>query len=159
MGKRHEDFSFPIFHFTIQSRHKVNLKNVVVAMCAGLVLAGAVVTRGAEQKPAAKPAAKGDAVNGRDIFVAQRCALCHKIDGSGGVLGPDLSAVGTRRNAAWLLRYLPKPQADKPENKMPPVAVTGQDLDDLIAYLLSLKGKTLGSTFALRASVDTPVSR
>ena len=101
--------------------------------------------RATEQaKPAQKAAAKGDAISGRDIFVAQRCALCHKIDGSGGVLGPDLTAVGTRRNAAWLFEYLPKPQATKPENKMPPVAVKGRDLDDLVAYLLSLKGKTLG---------------
>ena len=151
---------------TIENRHKVNLKGVVVGTCAVLALSGAVVIRGAEQqpgtkptaKPAAKQAAKGDAVKGRDIFVAQRCALCHKIDGTGGVLGPDLSAVGTRRNAAWLLRYLPKPQIDKPENKMPPVNVTGQDLDDLIAYLVSLKGKTLASTFAPRA-VDSPVGR
>lgn len=114
-------------------------------VCGGLLLS-AVAIRGAEprqaSKPAAAPAAKGDAVKGKDIFAAQRCALCHKIGGTGGVLGPDLTAVGTRRNAAWLMKYLPKPQADKPENKMPPVAVTGQDLDDLIAYLLSLKGKT-----------------
>ncbi len=107
------------------------------------VLWGAVSVRAGEQaKPAKKPVVKGDAINGKDVFTAQKCVLCHKIDGSGGVLGPDLTAVGTRRNAAWLYQYLPKPQATKPENKMPPVAVKGQDLDDLVAYLLSLKGKT-----------------
>jgi mono/diheme cytochrome c family protein len=122
-----------------------DVKVVVLGLTAALVLSGAVSARVAEQaKAPQKSAAKGDPINGRDIFTAQRCSGCHKIDGSGGVLGPDLTAVGTRRNAAWLYEYLPKPQAAKPENKMPPVAVKGQDLDDLVAYLLSLKGKTLG---------------
>ena len=114
-----------------------------LGLMAALVLSGAVSVRAGEQaKPAQKSVVKGDAINGKDVFTAQKCVLCHKIDGSGGVLGPDLTAVGTRRNAAWLYEYLPKPQATKPENKMPPVAVKGQDLDDLVAYLLSLKGKT-----------------
>lgn len=116
---------------------------VTLGLTVTLALSGALSARAGEQaKPAPKAAAKGNAVNGRDIFVAQRCSLCHAINGSGGVLGPDLTAVGTRRNASWLYDYLPKPQAAKPENKMPPVAVKGQDLDDLVAYLLSLKGKT-----------------
>ena len=115
---------------------------VTLGLTMTLALAGALSARAGEQaKPAQKSTVKGDAIKGRDTFVAQRCSLCHMIEGSGGVLGPDLTAVGTRRNAAWLYEYLPKPQAAKPENKMPPVAVKGQDLDDLVAYLLSLKGK------------------
>ena len=121
------------------------IRVVAVGLVTAVVLTGAVSARvGAQARPAQKSTVKGDAINGKDVFTAQRCVLCHKIGGSGGVLGPDLSAVGTRRNATWLYRYLPKPQADKPENKMPPVAVKGQDLDDLVAYLLSLKGKTRG---------------
>jgi mono/diheme cytochrome c family protein len=136
-----------------------DVKVVAIALMAGLVLAGAVsVNAGEQAKPAQKSAAKGDAVNGKDIFTAQRCVLCHKIGGSGGVLGPDLSAVGTRRNAAWLYEYLPKPQAAKPENKMPPVAVKGQDLDDLVAYLLSLKGKTRGVKPGVTAWPARPIS-
>ena len=118
----------------------------------------AVTARGMDQakpaQPPARTAAKGNPASGKDIFVAQRCSLCHIVNGTGGVLGPDLSAVGTRRDAMWLVKYLPNPQADKPENKMPPVAVKGQDFDDLVAYLLSLKGKTLPST-----SVDKPATR
>ena len=55
-----------------------------------------------------------------------------------------MTTVGERKDAAWLVKYLPKPQAFDPKNKMPPVAVTGQDLDDLVAYLVSLKGRTRG---------------
>ena len=130
---------------------------IAVGVMTAVALSGAVSVRAGEQaKPAQKALVKGDPIHGQDIFTAQKCVLCHKINGSGGVLGPDLTAVGTKRNAAWLYEYLPKPQATKPENKMPPVAVKGQDLDDLVAYLLSLKGKTRGSTFALRTSVDKP---
>jgi len=91
-----------------------------------------------QQKPAA-----GNPAAGKQVFATANpaCTLCHKVGKSGGVLGPDLSAIGTKRNAAWLMKYLPNPQASDPKNKMPPVKVTGQDLTDLVAYLVSLKGK------------------
>jgi cytochrome c2 len=87
--------------------------------------------------------APADAVKGKELFATQKCSVCHTVGASGGKLGPDLTAVGTRRNAEWLKKYLPKPQAFDPKNKMPPVQATGQDLNDLVAYLTSLKGKTL----------------
>ena len=91
----------------------------------------------------ASTAAPGDPVRGKQVFTTQKCALCHTVGKSGGKLGPDLTLVGTRRSAAWLLKYLPNPQALDPKIKMPPVAAKGQDLDDLVAYLVSLKRKTL----------------
>ena len=47
--------------------------------------------------------------------------------------------MGSRRTAEWLTGYLRDPKAENPKNKMPPVKAKGGDLDDLIAYLLSLK--------------------
>jgi cytochrome c2 len=92
----------------------------------------------------APQSAAGDPVAGKQVFAraVPQCSLCHKIGDRGGKLGPDLSDVGTKRDAAWLLKYLPNPQASNPKNKMPPVTVKGQDLTDLVAYLGSLKGKT-----------------
>ncbi len=106
-----------------------------------LVSAFAIVAESAGTRP---PQSKGDAERGREIFVQQKCSLCHMVGATGGRFGPELTTVGERRNAEWLLKYLPKPQASNPTNKMPPVAVKGQDLDDLVAYLVSLKGKTRG---------------
>jgi mono/diheme cytochrome c family protein len=85
----------------------------------------------------------GDPVKGKQVYLSAnpKCSACHKIGDSGGKLGPDLSTVGTKRDAAWLAKYLPNPKITDPKNKMPPVKATGKDLEDLIAYLVSLKGK------------------
>ncbi len=83
----------------------------------------------------------GDPVKGQKVYATAqpKCTLCHKIGAEGGKLGPDLSAVGQKRDAAWLAKYLVNPKIVDPKNKMPAVKVKGQDLDDLVAYLLSLK--------------------
>lgn len=107
-----------------------------------LTLAGAFALAANGTAAARQSKSKGDAARGRDIFVQQKCSLCHMVGTTGGRFGPELTSVGERRNAEWLLAYLPKPQASNPTNKMPPVAVKGQDLDDLVAYLVSLKGST-----------------
>ena len=83
----------------------------------------------------------GDPVKGQKIYASAtpKCNLCHKIGAAGGKLGPDLSTVGTKRDAAWLAKYLANPKMVDAKNKMPAVKVKGQELDDLIAYLLTLK--------------------
>lgn len=86
-------------------------------------------------------AAAGDKVKGEKVFNDSKCSICHKVDGKGGKMGPDLTAVGTRRDMAWLKKYLADPKAENPKNKMPAVKAKGADLDNLIDYLLSLKGE------------------
>ena len=81
----------------------------------------------------------GDAANGQKLYTAQKCNICHQIAGKGGKMGPELTKVGTKRDAAWLKGYLPNPKSIDPKNKMPVVKLAGKDMDDLIAYLLSLK--------------------
>jgi len=80
---------------------------------------------------------------GKQIFLNSnpQCSLCHTVGASGGKFGPDLSAIGKKRDAVWLAKYLPNPRFLDPANKMPAVTAKGKDLEDLIAYLVSLKGK------------------
>lgn len=88
---------------------------------------------------------------GRVIFLSNGCGACHAIRGTGarGVLGPDLTHLGSRTSlAAGILpndvgaigRWIASSQHIKPENKMPPYAIfTEAELADLASYLTGLK--------------------
>jgi putative heme-binding domain-containing protein len=52
--------------------------------------------------PAPTTASRGDAANGQRIFQVS-CAGCHRINGAGGRLGPDLSRVGSARSREMLI--------------------------------------------------------
>ncbi len=56
----------------------------------------------------------GDVTRGERLYVTNGCALCHLVQGAGGVLGPDLSDVGTIRGAAHLRESLVDPGAEHP---------------------------------------------
>ena len=103
-------------------------------MMAGLLLIGTAGERAVAQS---KPV--GDAAKGQAIFKAQKCTMCHRVGNVGMKMGPELTLVGTRRDRPWLQAYLVNPKANNPKNIMPPVKVKGEELDHLIAYLLSLK--------------------
>lgn len=84
-------------------------------------------------------AAGEQTATGQEVYSTLRCSMCHKVNGAGGKNGPDLSDAGSRRDAAWLKKYLVNPKAENPKNKMPPVKTSAADLDALVAYLMSLK--------------------
>jgi cytochrome c oxidase cbb3-type subunit 3 len=55
--------------------------------------------------PPPREAARGDAQSGEKIF-RTRCSGCHRVNGQGGVLGPDLSRIGVGRTRAALTRQI-----------------------------------------------------
>ena len=87
--------------------------------------------------PSARAAA--DPASGEKIYTAKRCAACHVIQGKGGKLGPPLSDIASKRDAQWLKTFLKNPKAINPESKMSPFKGTDEELESLIAYLLTLK--------------------
>jgi cytochrome c oxidase cbb3-type subunit III len=54
----------------------------------------------------------GDAAKGAAVYRARGCAQCHRINGTGGRLGPDLSEIGRARAAAHLRQAIVSPDAD-----------------------------------------------
>ena len=139
----------------------------------------------------------GDAERGARVFAANGCKGCHIVGGEGAAFGPELTAVGSRRAAAFLRQTILKPAATMPlgfqyvavtpttgaavrgiranedsftiqvrdasgryhsfrkgevkelrrlegQTPMPPYEgrIGGPELDDLVAYLASLKGKS-----------------
>jgi cytochrome c oxidase cbb3-type subunit III len=61
----------------------------------------------------------GDTVAGRLVFLKSGCFNCHMLNGSGNSIGPDLSDIGARRNAAYLRQSLTDPGAALPESTDP----------------------------------------
>jgi cytochrome c oxidase subunit 2 len=94
------------------------------------------------------PAASAER-RGERVFLANACASCHTIRGTSarGDVGPDLTHLGSRsslaaltvpNDRASLAQWVRDPQHLKPGNRMPPVAPTGDDFRDLLAYLEGL---------------------
>jgi cytochrome c oxidase cbb3-type subunit III len=64
--------------------------------------------RSQEVKAPAKPL--GNAAHGKELFYGDaNCSLCHMVDGKGGRLGPDLSAVGSSRTHEALVDSVRNP--------------------------------------------------
>lgn len=85
---------------------------------------------------------------GRAVYDAQKCSMCHSIEGKGQAKGP-LDTVGDKLKADDIRKWLVDPaQAAKDHNATRKPAmkaysnVPKEDLEALIAYLLSLKKKT-----------------
>src|SRR5215813_4209898 len=49
---------------------------------------------------------------GEALFKRERCAQCHRIDGAGGRMGPDLSSIGKTRSIDHLRQSIVEPSAD-----------------------------------------------
>ena len=109
--------------------------------------------REAGEPDAARPAralAGGQARRGRSLFLDGSCSTCHTIRGTTatGNVGPDLTHLQTRETLAALTipnekadlaEWVLDPQHVKPGNKMPGLNLSGSQLEDLLAYLESLK--------------------
>jgi mono/diheme cytochrome c family protein len=71
------------------------------------------------------------------IYERYRCYVCHRFNGYGGTLAPDLSFEGSRAQRAWLLNYLKDPQTLRPTLtvRMPQFNMTAQEANTVADYL------------------------
>jgi cytochrome c oxidase subunit 2 len=98
----------------------------------------------------------GSTAAGAQIFANAPCAICHTVKGlsgfskqyTGDFKGPDLTHFGSRSTLAGsildntpenLARWIQDPDKVKPGANMPTLGLKGKDLNDLVAYLESLK--------------------
>jgi ubiquinol-cytochrome c reductase cytochrome b subunit len=68
---------------------------------------------------------------------ASTCVACHRIAGEGGTAGPDLSAVGTRRDADSIRRVILDPASEFPGTVMPKFGsrLNQEQVDAVVDYL------------------------
>jgi cytochrome c oxidase subunit 2 len=102
-----------------------------------------------QQQPAQLPSDEL-AARGLEIFLNSSCVYCHAIAGTEatGRLGPDLTHLASRRtlgagtvpfNRGNLAGWIVDPQHIKPGNLMPATAISGEELQALLAFLESLE--------------------
>jgi cytochrome c oxidase subunit II len=97
------------------------------------------------------PAAVEPAVAaGRAVFQSQACINCHRVGGTvaDGVFGPDLTHLMSRdtigagaapNKSATLREWVRNPDLLKPGALMPAMQLSEQDVDQVVAYLATLK--------------------
>jgi quinol-cytochrome oxidoreductase complex cytochrome b subunit/mono/diheme cytochrome c family protein len=139
-----------------------------VAMAGGVIWVGAVVIltiigyRSHPAGPEAGSRAPGgsharlsqSAREGATLVGSLGCTGCHRINGSGGSVGPDLSNVSRQgRSREWLIAQIRDPKSHDQNSIMPSYpTLTQQQLDQIVDYLQSLgaadppgEGKATGS--------------
>jgi cytochrome c oxidase subunit 2 len=103
----------------------------------------------ANRAPAAAPTT-AQQTRGQSIVVHGPCSMCHAVTGTsaGGRTAPDLTHLASRQTIAagtlpntrgYLAGWIADPQHAKPGSRMPPMSLTGADLQDVLAYLETLK--------------------
>jgi mono/diheme cytochrome c family protein len=76
---------------------------------------------------------------GKTLATALGCLGCHSINGTGNNFAPDLSDIGNKVNAGWLVQFLRNPKAYQPKTAMPDLKIAEEDVQKISAYLMSLK--------------------
>lgn len=104
-----------------------------------ILVIGIAIMMGSAMSGSLAQAAGGDVEKGKELYSAKKCGLCHTVDGSGGKKGGDLSDIGDKKDAEWLTKYMKDPKSLMPEAKMPAFKGSDEELQDLVAYLMSLK--------------------
>jgi ubiquinol-cytochrome c reductase cytochrome b subunit len=126
-----------------------------VAIICGILFASLITTLtiiGYLSKPGAAPPAppprkqitvivSETVKKGEKIYQSAGCGSCHRVNGEGGTIGPDLSNQGQRgRSREWLTVQIRDPKVHVPDSTMPAItSLSDQQMTELVDYLLSLK--------------------
>jgi cytochrome c2 len=105
-------------------------------------LAAGILMVGLTAAMAAPVMAEDAAVTkGRAVFDAQKCQMCHSVEGKGNKNKP-LDGVGSTLKPEEIRKYITSPKDVKADTKMKAYpSIPAEDLDALVAYVSSLKKK------------------
>ncbi len=102
-----------------------------------------------QKAPPAEPDSGSLAWRGKQLYSEQACIGCHTIEGiSPGVLGPNLTHVGSRTSLAGAMfentpeemtKWIGDAPSRKPGSLMPALGLPAEDVAAIVAYLQSLK--------------------
>ena len=64
-----------------------------------------------------------------------KCVKCHKLEGSGGTKGPDLTGIFEKKDENYIRNYTQDPRSIKTDGTMPPSKLSDHELDLIIQYM------------------------
>ncbi len=83
---------------------------------------------------------KGDELEGKKLFSRKlACIACHRIEGKGGMVGPDLTRARERLKPQWLRLWLKDPRSFLPRVRMPDFGLSDEEIASLAGYILARK--------------------
>jgi mono/diheme cytochrome c family protein len=101
----------------------------------------------------------GNVAAGRELFSRKRCVVCHQVDGSGGVVGPNLDFLKQSGSpifvAAAMWNHGPQMTELMSARGIVRPAFAGEELRDLLAYLTATPGPREGPLYVLAGRPDT----
>jgi len=104
------------------------------------LLAGATLACGALLPAVAQDAPKGDVANGKKVYLASGCYMCHGRAGQGGAYnGPAPVLAKTEMPYEGFKGQLRQPTQDMPAYSEP--VMSDQQIADIYAFLQSLPGR------------------
>ena len=84
---------------------------------------------------------------GKKVFIANKCNTCHSIESQAITMtlksskAPDLSDVGSKHNADWMVKYISKEETKNDKKHMKAWTGTKEDLQTVAKWLETLKKK------------------
>lgn len=87
------------------------------------------------------------------------CLGCHTLDDAGGQIGPDLSTVGLRRDAAYIAAMIADPQRHVPGSAMPRTPMPAETRALIASYLATRRRASAAAPRATNmASIASPTA-
>lgn len=127
----------------IRRMPKFNVTDQESAILTDYILA-VYQTPSVDRDSAWPPSGPADIERGRQLFYSKyACQSCHIVDPKKdkGYIGPTLTHVGSRLNAAWIYQWLKAPQSLRPGTIEPDRQMNDADGKALTAFLMAQKGQ------------------
>lgn len=128
--------------FTNLSKEEIDeIVSFLMSLSRGMPAQEGASPSGKTQKKSPEPE------KGKEVFQSSGCSGCHKINGQGGAIGPELSGGALKdRDAQWLVDQITNPKSHNPSSIMPASANLGKEqLNDLVSYLMGLSPASAGA--------------
>ncbi len=91
---------------------------------------------------------------GEETVKTVGCLTCHTVGDLGSDFGPALDSVGTKVTPNYLRQWIIDPKAYDPDTAMPSLRLSTREVDNVVAYLMSLQKETLNVVTESVGEVD-----